>query len=611
MKRNRKRLGVTAVTAGAAGFYLLTFLLWPLPDAAQGDCRADTTPITAVQGNTGVTPLDGERVRVRGVVTADFTGGDELGGFFVQQEGTGRPGPGEASRGLFVYAPGMEVSPGERLVLGGEAGEYYGMTQISDVRLRARCGKGEAIEPVTVTLPLTLAQRHRLQGMKVRLEPPLAVTGLYNLDRYGVVAVADQRLHVPTQVAEPGAPAGRQAEANDQRLLRIDDGSSARDPSLPGWVSEAFRANGTLRVGDRLSAVAGILDYRYEHWRLQPLEPPSVTSANERPDPMDRPSGNRVRVASFNLQNYFNGDGSGSGFPAGRGAEDPEAFERQHRRLVSAISALAADVIGVIEVENDGYGSGSALAQLAGALDGNWKYVRPARERLGGDAIAVGLIYRAARVRPLGPARVLSDGPFGHHNRPPLAQRFRHQDTGATFRVVVNHFKSKRCGEAAGVNRAQGDGQGCWNPLRVKAANALVEWVDSLAADHGDDRVLLLGDFNAYAREAPMAALREAGFRNVLRGHHPLPASGYVYRAESGTLDYILSTGSVTPLIRNAGVFPINADEPPFLYYDRENRHDVPESSRVEAAPWRSSDHDPTWVDIESEPRMPTDGEQQ
>ncbi|TDT44174.1 putative extracellular nuclease [Halospina denitrificans] len=599
MKKNRKRLGVPAVIGAVAGFYLLSFLFWPLPDAAESGCRATTTPITDVQGRTGVTPMDGERVLIRGVVSGDFTGEEELGGFFVQQEGVGASDSGEASSGLFVYAPGMEVSPGERLLLDGEAGEYYGMTQISDVRLRARCGRGEEVAPVTVKLPLTERERHRLQGMKLRLEPPLAVTGLYELGRYGVVAVADERLYTPTQVHRPGTKARQQAAENQQRLLRIDDGSKRRDPALPGWVSDVFGAGQSLRVGDQLAAVEGILDYRYEHWRLQPLEPPSVRTANARPEPLVRPPENRIRVASFNLQNYFNGDGHGGGFPTERGASEPEAFERQHLRLVNAIAALAADVIGVIEVENDGYGRDSALAELTGGLEGDWDYARPERQRLGSDAIAVGMLYRAERVQPLGQAHTLLNGPFAHYNRPPLAQRFRHLGTGATFWVVVNHFKSKRCGGAVDANRAQDDGQGCWNPLRVKAANRLVEWVEVLAADHGDDRVLLLGDFNAYAREDPMVHLREAGFRNVLSGHRPLPASGYIYRAESGTLDYILATGALKDSIQRAGVFPINADEPPLLYYDRENRHDVPTSIIQDGDPWRSSDHDPTWVDID------------
>jgi len=93
MKKNQKRLGVTAVVGAAAGFYLLSFLLWPLPDAAESGCRAATTPITEVQGRTDVTPLDGERVLVRGVVTGDFSGRNELGGFLFNRRERVSRGP--------------------------------------------------------------------------------------------------------------------------------------------------------------------------------------------------------------------------------------------------------------------------------------------------------------------------------------------------------------------------------------------------------------------------------------------------------------------------------------------------------------------------------------
>lgn len=598
MKRKGKRPGIQLVVTAAVAFYALSFLAWPLPDASENQCQAETTPIRAIQGKDTVTPLDGERVLVRAVVTADFTDGDGLGGFFIQDVNSGAPERGEASRGLFVYAPDMEVRPGERLLISGEAGEYHGMTQISDVRLKARCGDGEAVAPVPVTLPLDEAQRHALQGMKVRLEPPLTVTGLYELDRYGVVAVADERLYQPTQVRKPGARAERVEDSNRRRKLLIDDGSTSRNPRLPGWVADAFSDRGSFRVGHRLSAVEGVLDYRYGEWRLQPLTPPSVAAAHSRPDPLERPPGNSVRFASFNLQNYFNGDGAGGGFPTERGARDHEDFERQHQKLVAALSALAPDVVGVVEVENDGYGSDSALAQLTGSLEGEWDYVRPDWRRLGNDRVTVGLIYRRGRIRPEGPALRLDSGAFGRLNRPSLAQKFRHEASGERLWVIVNHFKSKHCGDASGANEASGDGQGCWNPVRTKASERLAEWAGELQGGNGHE-VLLLGDLNAYAREDPVRRLEEAGFRNVLDSHHPLPASGYVYRAESGTLDYILSTEGLNPLIQGAGVYSINADEPPFLYYDWENGHAVPDVAVPGENPWRSSDHDPTWVDVD------------
>lgn len=92
---------------------------------------------------------------------------------------------------------------------------------------------------------------------------------------------------------------------------------------------------------------------------------PSFTQSNPRnPSPELEDSGNLI-VASFNVLNYFNGDGMGGGFPTARGADDAEELSRQTAKLVSAITALNADIVGVMEIENDGYGDSSAIAQLA------------------------------------------------------------------------------------------------------------------------------------------------------------------------------------------------------------------------------------------------------
>lgn len=589
---------IPAAVAAAALFYGLAFHFWPLPGPGAQGCDTSSTTITSIQGTGPVTPLDGERVETQGVVTADATAEQKLGGFFIQQTQFQASEHVRASRGLFVYAPNARVRPGEKLRISGEAGEYHGMTQLSDASIRSRCGKGHQVSPVRVELPLSETRRHQLQGMKVRVEPPVTITGLDELGPYGTVTVADGRLFVPTQVSAPGRPAERTGRYNRYRLLRIDDASRKRDPRLPSWIRSAMADNGTVRVGDRLEAVAGVLDYRYDHWRLQPLEAPVVINHNARPQPLKRPRGDRIRVASFNVENYFNGDGQGGGFPTPRGADNPEELARQQARLVAALKGLAADIVGLIELENDGYDRHSAIAALVEATGKSWDYIRPDADRLGSDAITVGLMYRKDRLHPVGRSRTLRSGPFSARNRPPLAQRFRHEDSGESFWVIVNHFKSKYCGNALGANAEQGDGQGCWNPVRVSAAEALARWIASLGRRSGQKRFLLLGDLNAYAQEEPIEVLARAGFRNGLDDHHPLPASGYIYRARSGTLDYILASEGVHRLIVDAGVWPINADEPPILDYDAVAGRDLPDPVPSPEGPWRSSDHDPTWVDL-------------
>ena len=47
-----------------------------------------------------------------------------------------------------------------------------------------------------------------------------------------------------------------------------------------------------------------------------------------------------IKVASFNVLNFFNGAGDGvTGFPTSRGADSVEEFERQKAKIVAAIGA--------------------------------------------------------------------------------------------------------------------------------------------------------------------------------------------------------------------------------------------------------------------------------
>src|SRR5690606_24820687 len=125
-------------------------------------------------------------------------------------------------------------------------------------------------------------------------------------------------------------------------------------------------------------------------------------------------------------QNLFNGDGRGGGFPTARGARTPAQFEAQLGRLVATIRALDPHAAALMELENDGYGPESSIARLVDALNaggGDWRFVDSGRGP-GSDAIRVGLLYRASRLRPVGRPAMLEDGPFGSRSRVPLAQGF-------------------------------------------------------------------------------------------------------------------------------------------------------------------------------------------
>ncbi|HYG07587.1 MAG TPA: ExeM/NucH family extracellular endonuclease [Stenotrophomonas sp.] len=544
--------------------------------------------IGAVQGDAGRSAFAGSQVTIEGVVTADWR--DSLGGFFIQDAGDGDDSTSDA---LFVQAAdAAQVAVGDRLRVSGQVLEAAAGAQASLTTLKA-----DRIDTLARAQPLPLreiaaapADWRALEGERVRITAPLTLSGSDGLERNGeLVASFEGRLWQPSEVAVPGSAAYAQVERdNARRRLLLDDGSSKRNPDSVAYLPAAA----LLRTGTQLGAVEGIVDRRYDgSWRLQ-LTAPLQLSAAQRPAPPQVPGA--LRVAAFNLENFFNGDGQGGGFPTLRGARTQAEFQAQLAKLVATIRPLQADVAALMELENDGYGKASAIATLVAALNGeqgaagDWRYV-DAGQGPGSNPIRVGLIYRASRVEAVGKPAVLEGGPFVDHSRVPLAQAFRSRAGGKPFVVVANHFKSKGCSEASGADADQHDGQACWNATRVETARKLDDWLRTDPTGIGNQRALLLGDFNAYAQEAPLRELRARGWQDAFVVAGVEQPYSYVYNGQTGRLDHALLSPSLAPALRGAAEWHINADEQDALGYRERN---------VEG-PWRSSDHDPLLLGLD------------
>jgi predicted extracellular nuclease len=282
-----------------------------------------------------------------------------------------------------------------------------------------------------------------------------------------------------------------------------------------------------------------------------------------------------------------------------------------------------------MELENDGYASDSAIADLVARLNaastpGSYAFVDADAaagrlNALGSDAIKVGLIYRPASVTPLGTAALdssafglfttTSEGDIGR-NRPALAQTFRHAD-GGDFTVVVNHLKSKGSSCAGNITPVPsdpdlGDGQGNCNLTRTVAAQELAAWLAADPTGSNDPDVLIIGDLNAYAMEDPVTALKQGGYTNLLESLVGDDAYSYVFDGQWGYLDHALGSPSLSAQVRGVAEWHINADEPGVLDYNTNFKSIGQIVSLYAADAYRSSDHDPVVVGLDLDGQAPT-----
>ena len=297
-----------------------------------------------------------------------------------------------------------------------------------------------------------------------------------------------------------------------------------------------------------------------------------------------------------------------------------------------------------------------AVAEGTGAV---YAYVNPLGVDgfLGTDAIMTGMIYdttkltlvyadslvfeEASAADTYAIAEVLNSyvssgdqvGDF-QRNRPATVATFQ-DENGEIFTVASNHFKSKGdsnlqdlaesvqslldagsipADEVATVeavlaaliadpNFDQGNGQGFWNQVRTDAATELVSWLEGDYADAlsglgiSDADYLVMGDFNAYAEEDPVQAVRDdAAYVDLIDqfiGQED--AYSFVFDGQQGTLDQALASEGMASQVTGLAEWHINADEPDLLNYD----DSFTDSGFYNEDVFASSDHDPVIVGLD------------
>ncbi|MEM8736499.1 MAG: hypothetical protein AAGG44_19875, partial [Planctomycetota bacterium] len=218
--------------------------------------------------------------------------------------------------------------------------------------------------PVVIRGDLGNVNWESLVGKTITIQGDLVIVDTYDLIRRGQVKVARSRLFIPTSHTDPndrdsngnsftgGNNVGKVIAAqkvNDVATVILDDGSAKQNIFPPSLFPRLGNGQPTVRIGSVVQGFSGevvkagrnLLLTSREPLRWKPVPRP------ERPSVGDA----EVTVASFNVLNYFTTIDNGRN--NARGADSDAEFEKQEAKIVAAISELQADVIGLMEIENN------------------------------------------------------------------------------------------------------------------------------------------------------------------------------------------------------------------------------------------------------------------
>lgn len=529
------------------------------------------TTIQEIQGEGATSPfingypyITEQDYFVKGVVSAITTGLTK--GFYLQALDDDYNA--NTSEGLFVHTnqSSSDLKPGDVVCVKGKVQEYYNLTQLKAENNQwvkqdqQAAPQATAIEilPSDANFEQTL---ERYEGMLVKTDRALdmRVTRTFGYDyagRRNNMVLAQGRINMqPNQLFAAGSEqAKQQSIENAQRRLFVESDQKAADGKIP-YYSEFGRSdidqNGStedyIRIDDTIVGLEGVLSYSYNEYRLlvtNQINQDNFVRNDPRTDKPDMDEGD-LRIATFNVLNYFNSPFGGDTNLHGdnRGANNLAEFEIQQEKIVNAILRLDADIVGLMEIENNGFGEGAAIRQLVEqlnqriadkkkrytfvAVDSNNDGVTDELDSIGTDVITTGVIYREkvvklqqSRVIPMpsqqapqvldDKGKVLEDGK--NYQRDTLAPTFKVKGGHEKITVAVNHLKSKgsKCWEDAAPLEQGGQGgndadfQGACENFRVAAAVALGEALEKI-----NGHKVILGDMNSYGMEDPMLVLTD------------------------------------------------------------------------------------------------------
>ena len=634
------------------------------------DTTVDITPVHDIQGSSSASSMTGEAVTVEGLVTKKAT---QLGttnqGLYLQVPQGDEDGDEATSEGIFIRMDVddmTDINTNDLLRVTGEVLEYYNETRIEPVTTSEVCQKAadhslsvkDRVLPATTVLQQWAdgdTSMERYEGMKVTFTGIITRSFSYDYSAYrSNMALARDIQFKPTQLYRPGTEADILNQANTDNRIILEEGDFKTNGEI-GYYPQFEPFNYPLRIGSTVTDIPVVIGYGYSkyfmvavgQWDDATVTPPTNAPYARVNTPPAREAGQRV--VGLNLLNYFT-DVAVESAPlssGNRGADNTEDFYLQRLKITRAIGQMDPDLLGLLEIGNNGQEARSAIVDIVGALnysesdsEKHYQFIYPdGVNEIGTDAIAVGLIYRPSVFVSNGDPVVLdmpkeiSTDTDGNEvivgQRDSLAQEFCRADaTDVCMTVIVNHFKSKSCSGCVDDTSDDTPIQGCCTNLRVSASVRLGEYAKTLT--EAGKKVLLLGDFNAYGEEDPIHLLAAStiaeeenvkpssladitgvsedfdrtaaitsGYNliNLAKAFHGNNVFSYSYGGELGSLDHVLSSKDLEPMISSISDWHINSLENDMFEYSKDYTGDLPKVYN----PFSCSDHDPIIIDLDLE----------
>jgi predicted extracellular nuclease len=582
-------------------------------------CPADAdgiTAITTIQDPTA--PCENKTVKIKAIVTGiDDVYGSNFNNVFVTDSGLWvqqetRDPQATTSSGMFVAGIARTgTTPeqragivGSEVTVSGRVETKFGLVQLvppgvgptnqdgKEVPLDsvATVTPGKKPLPVPVVINPTLAQNQdpitrpyyrSLQGMRVQLPAGIATGG-------GTTKFRDV-------FVEPGTEARRLFRANDNAAITTPwsdapaelgisgegGGNNPADPRMT-WFS---RTQVNLDLFDVVKDVVGPLTFSFSFYKIMPQPVGAPAPTIERgsihaayPPTAPEPSADTLRVASFNVENFF---------PVGKENDghtiSPEEYDAKAGAIVAAIRNFLKepDVIAVQEVAVFGPPApANALTGLAQKLGNYTPYITTNND---GRGIATGFLVKdgttASDPRLLGAGEIYNNWSEGAcdlapnngklFDRAPFVIDVKKGDLAVT--AMSNHFAS----------------QSHENACRIAEAEFVRQQAVALQA--AGKNVLVAGDLNDFQFSQALGRLTQGNTLANLWSKAPAGlAYSYKFNGHLQTLDHILVTAGLNSRVLDMRYVHFDND-----YYERSSENPYATGADAVTDGTGISDHDP------------------